>query len=121
MAALNSLPAKAPDAVKKEYAELIKSANTWATQLGKYADAVEATDHSKYDQKKKEMDKAKDDVNDAVDLANQIKGNYFDHPEALEKLAQKVADKADDLVVKLTKLTTAASAASGLKPPDKIP
>lgn len=69
--ARKSLPDKAPDAVKKEYANLTSEADTWAAQMKNYAAAVEkALDHSKYDQKKKELDKAKEEVNDSVDLAN---------------------------------------------------
>jgi hypothetical protein len=122
MAARKSLPAKGPDAVKNEYANLLKEADTWCTQLKSYAAAVEkALDHSKYDQKKKELDKAKEETNDSVDLANQIKANYFSRPETLEKFAAKVADKAGDLTIKLAKLVAAASAVNGLKLPDKIP
>jgi hypothetical protein len=122
MAARKALPAKATDAVKNEYANLLKEADTWCTQLKNYAAAVEkAQDHSKYDQKKKELDKAKEETNDSVDLANQIKSNYFSHPETLEKFAAKVADKAGDLTIKLAKLVAAASAVNGLKLPDKIP
>lgn len=124
VAARKSLPPKAPDAVKKDYATLTDEADTWVAQLKNYAAAVEkALDHSKYDQKQKELDKAKEELNDQVNLANQIKTNYFAHPETLEKLAAKVADKASDdaLVIKLSKLIAAASAVNGLKLPDKIP
>jgi hypothetical protein len=124
LAARKDLPAKAPDAVKKEYAKLTDAADTWVAQLKNYTAAVEtALDHTKYDQKEKELDKAKGDVNNAADSASQIKANYFGHPEALEKLAQDVANKANDsaLTTKLTKLVSAASAINGLNPPDKIP
>jgi hypothetical protein len=122
MAARKALPAKGPDAVKNEYVNLLKEADTWCTQLKSYAAAVEkALDHSKFDQKKKELDNAKEETNDSVDLANQIKANYFSHPETLEKFAAKVADKAGDLTIKLAKLVAAASAVNGLKLPDKIP
>lgn len=120
--ALKALPAKVPDAAKKDYASLMSLAETWAEQVKKYAEAVEkALDHSKYDQKVKELEKAKDEVNDSVNLANQIKSNYFGDPGALGKLAQKVADKDKDLSIKLTFLVAAASAVNGLKLPDKIP
>lgn len=122
MTARKSLPAKAPDAVKTEYANLIKAADVWCAQLKNYAAAVEkAQDHSKYDQKKKEFDKAKEEANDSVDLANQIKANFFSHPETLEKFAAKVAEKDGDLTIKLAKLVAAASAVNDLKLPDKIP
>jgi uncharacterized phage infection (PIP) family protein YhgE len=121
VAARKSLPAKPPDAVKKEYANLIKEADTWAAQLNNYAAAVDkALDHSKFDQLQKELDKAKDGINDSVNMASQIKSNYFSNPRALEALAQKVADKDGDLTGRLTKLVAAASAINGLDPPDKI-
>jgi hypothetical protein len=119
--ARKSLPAKVPDAVKKEYANLTDEADTWMAQLKNYADAVEKSlDHAKYDQKQKELDKIREEINGYVDLANQIKSNYFSRPETLEKLASKVADKDGDLTIKLAKLVAAASSVNGLKLPDKI-
>lgn len=51
--ARKDLPAKVPDAAKKEYASLTGEADIWVAQLKNYAKAVEkALDHTKYDQKK---------------------------------------------------------------------
>lgn len=122
-AARKDLPAKVPDAVKKDYAALTAEADTWLTQMKNYGDAVgRALDHTKYDQKKKELDAAKDQINQAVDQAKQIKANYLSQPATLQKLAAKVAEKSGgDLTVKLTKLVAGASAITGLETPDTMP
>lgn len=71
--------------------------------------------------KKKELDNLKNEINDSIDLANQIKSNYFSDPRKLQGFASKVADKTGGIAAKLQKLVASASSVSALKPPDKCP
>jgi hypothetical protein len=122
-AARKRLPAKAPDAAKQEYTKLIKAADVLDTQLKAYSDAVEEClgGRAKYDQKKKELDNMKSDINSSAITAEQIKSTFLSNPKAFLDLADAVAKKIGDAPDALIRLQAASSAASGLKPPDKIP